>query len=444
MDLNEKRQKLGEMRAKLTETNKDNMTPEALKTWTDLKGQYDALNTEIKTAEEDQAKAAERQTFLTLAEANAKIAINAAIKPPVVDAAVAKSAAPLKLFKNFGEQLRSIRAAAVDPAHTDDRLFKINREVNAALGANESLPEEGGFAVQLDFAGMIMESAVSAGSILGLVDKYEIGAGSNGAKWIDLDETSVATTVFGGVQVYWAAESNTATAAKPKIYERKLELEKLMGIAYATYEMDQDSTFTSQLYTKAFTLAIQREGERCIIAGNGAGQPLGVLNSPGLVTVNKETGQAASTIMYENIVHMWGRLLPAQKAASVWLVNPDLQEILDLMSFPIGVGGVPVYLPAGGISADGLSSLKGRPVIPTDLCPALSSLGDIILLDPTQWMMIYKGGIDSATSIHVQFLTAENCYRFIFRMNGLPKRKSPLTLKNSSNARSSYVTLGPR
>ena len=33
------------------------------------------------------------------------------------------------------------------------------------------------------------------------------------------------------------------------------------------------------------------------ISGTGAGQPLGILNAPALVTVSKETGQAADTIV---------------------------------------------------------------------------------------------------------------------------------------------------
>jgi hypothetical protein len=59
-------------------------------------------------------------------------------------------------------------------------------------------------------------------------------------------------------------------------------------------------------------------------------------------------------------------------------------------------------------------------------------------------MLILKGGVQADTSMHVQFLTAENAFRFIFRMNGMPKRNKTMTIKNSSNARSSIVTLDAR
>jgi HK97 family phage major capsid protein len=287
---------------------------------------------------------------------------------------------------------------------------------------------------------MMMDTAAKAGNILPLVDKYEVGAGSNGVKWIDIDETSVATTVFGGVQVYWAAESGTATATKPKLKEMKMELEKLLGFAYATYELDQDSNFISQLYTRAFTTAIQRELEACIISKIGAGIPQSILSSGALVSIAKESGQAADTILWENIVKMYGRQL--DKAKAIWLAHPDLCEQFDFMTFPLGVGGVPVYLSASSVGS--VSSLKGRPIIESDHCSAIGDKGDIIFGDLSQYMLITKGGIQADTSMHVQFLTAENCFRFIFRANGMTKRNTGLTIKNSANKRSSFITLDAR
>ena len=48
-----------------------------------------------------------------------------------------------------------------------------------------------------------------------------------------------------------------------------------------------------------------------LLNGNGAGKPLGVLADPALVTVSKETGQAASTVLYGNLTNMFARLHPA-------------------------------------------------------------------------------------------------------------------------------------
>ena len=137
---------------------------------------------------------------------------------------------------------------------------------------------------------------------------------------------------------------------------------------------------------------------------------------------------------------MYNRILDKSKA--IWLCHPDVAEQLDFLSFPIGTGGVPVYLPAA--IAGSVSTLKARPVVESDHCSAIGDAGDFNFVDLSQYMLITKGGILADTSMHVQFLTAENAFRFIFRANGMPKKNSALTIKNSSNTRSSFVTLAAR
>ena len=66
----------------------------------------------------------------------------------------------------------------------------------------------------------MVDSAVKDSQIIGLVDSYQITDGSNSVKWVDIDETSIASTVFGGVQVYWAAEAAEVVANNPKLSEK--------------------------------------------------------------------------------------------------------------------------------------------------------------------------------------------------------------------------------
>lgn len=344
----------------------------------------------------------------------------------------------LKLFRNFGEQLAAIKRH-YSSGIVDERQQRIENECRA-LGMNTNIGSEGGLAIQTDFAGMMMESAATQGNILPLVDRYDVSGNANSVQWVDIDEVTVATTVFGGVVVYWAGESNAVTASNPKLVDRELKLQKLMGIAYATHELEQNSNFVADLYTRAFQTAINRELEACIVAGTGAGKPLGIITGGQSVSVAKEAGQAAATVVYENIIKMYNRAINKQK--SVWCIHPDVQEQLDFLTVPIGVGGVPVYLSASSLGT--LPALKGRPIVESDHCAALGTVGDINFTDFNDYMMIFKGGLQQDYSIHVQFLTAQNCFRFIFYANGMPKRSSALTIKNSSNTRSSCVKLASR
>jgi HK97 family phage major capsid protein len=319
----------------------------------------------------------------------------------------------------------------------------VNAEARA-LGLSEGVGSEAGFAVQTDFAGAIFESSAQVGDLLPLVNHYPVSAGSNSARWIEVAEDDVSETVFGGIQVYWAAEGKTVAASKPETQEQKIDLERLMGFAYTSEETMQDTTFASRLYTVGFGLAISRKLEGGIVSGTGIGQLTGVLKSPALVSVAKESQQTADTVKYENFAHMWGRLLPRCRRNAVWLVHPDVEEVLPLLIFPVGTAGVPVFLPPGGLNGSPLSTLYGRPIIPIDHCSALGDKGDVILMDPKEYAIFDKGGVQEMWSAHVAFLSAENCYRVIFRANGRPQMSKSITIKNSTNKRSAYVTLDAR
>jgi len=411
-----------------TLADKETLTEDEVKAYEAAEKEYDANVSEVT-----------RQEKLAKMEAEAAAKANTPVNTPIY-AQPKKKDDVMKPFKNLVDQLCAVRNAA-QTGQVDERLLQLNKFSNLPLGGNEGQGSDGGFAVQTDFAGLMINSAVKESQILDLVDSYEVTDGSNSVKWVDVDESSIATTVFGGVQVYWAAEGAAVTAANPTLVERELVLQKLMGLAYTTYELEKDSSFINELYTRAFTAAIRRELENTVIAGTGVGKPLGFLAGGGTVSVAKEGGQPAATILWNNISKMYNRALD-KNAPLAWVMHPDCHEQLDFLSFPVGVGGVPVYLPA---SAEGtLDTLRGKRIMESDHCSALGTVGDINLVDLSQYMLAYKGGIDAATSIHIQFLTAQNCFRFIFRANGMPKKRAALTIKNSANQRSSFVTLATR
>ena len=126
----------------------------------------------------------------------------------------------------------------------------------------------------------------------------------------------------------------------------------------------------------------------------------------------------------------------------VWLAHPDTSEQFDFMQFPVGTGGVPVYLQEA--KEGSVATLKGHAIVESDHCSAIGDAGDISYVNLKDYLLITKGGVQADTSMHVAFLTAQNCFRFIFRANGMPKKASKLTIKNSSTQRSSFVTLGAR
>jgi HK97 family phage major capsid protein len=405
-----------------------------------------ADNDRVFTAEEStqfEAHKKEFDGFKAMADAwNESNSIDATLTEPAnnsVPAARIDVVKNEKVFKTLTAQLSAIKNAATSGV-VDNRL----NIVNAALGQQSGVGKDGGFAIQEDFAGIMMDSAIKDDPFLSLLDSYNVSANSNAVEWVDVDEKgSIEQYIFGGVKPYWAAEASTVDVSKIQLKERKLELQKLMMFFYTTLEMSEDSnTFSEQLMTRAATLAIRRELMNCVVSANGTGvgKPKSILNSGAIVSVAKEAEQVAATVNYKNIVGMYHRAL--NKNQNVWLVHPDVSEQFEFLEFPVGVGGVPVYLSASSVGQ--LTSLKGRPIYESDHCSALGTVGDIMFVDPKEYMMIYKGGLRQDASIHVQFLTAQNCFRFIFRANGMPKRETNIKIKNSSKERTPYVTLATR
>ena len=300
-------------------------------------------------------------------------------------------------------------------------------EQRTATGLNESIPSEGGFLVQKDFASELIKDTYDNNEKPNRCRKIQISGPSNSFSANMIDETSRATgSRMGGVTVYHEAEaaSMSGLGSKPKFARLDLKLEKIMGLCYATDENLADSAQLGSIISQAFPEEMGFVLSDDIYRGDGAGKALGILNSPALVSVAKETGQAADTIVTENVLKMW----KCRKGRNLaWFYNQELEDQLDLLAIPIGTGGEMARLFVAPTAGNKYGTLKGAPAIPVEVASGPGDVGDILLADLSQYILIDKGGIQTAESIHVEFLTAQSVFRFIYRVNGQPIPKSKIT-----------------
>lgn len=341
-------------------------------------------------------------------------------------------------FKSFGEQLQAIAAASIN-GHRDQRLQWSSL---APSGAGESSPSDGGFLVQKDFVADMQKAMFDTGSILSRCRRIPIGANSNGLKLTQIDETSRATgSRWGGVQVYWANEGDSATAKKPKFRQADMTLKKVIGLCYATDELLADAVAMEAVMRQAFTEELTFAVEDAIVNGTGAGMPLGFLNAPAKVKVSKEGGQSAATILYANVLKMWARCHGRSRLNAVWLINQDIEPQLHSIA---NTGNNPIFLPPGGLSVSPYATLFGRPLLPVEYCATLGTEGDIILADLSQYVLIDKGGVVADSSMHVKFISDEMTFRFIYRVDGQPTWSNAITPYKGSNSQSPFITLESR
>lgn len=344
-------------------------------------------------------------------------------------------------FRTLGDMLNSVVVAARSQgSDVDPRL-----STRAATGLSEGVPSDGGFLVQEDFSATLLERVYEIGQISSRVDVIPISATANKLVMNGIDEDSRVTgSRFGGIRAYWADEAETKTASAPKFRQISLTLRKIIGLVYATDELLEDTVALEGIISRGFSSEINFLVEDSILNGDGAGKPLGVLNSGCLVTVTKETGQLANSVVYENIIKMWSRMWARSRPSAIWLINQDVEPELFNLGITVGTGGTPAYLPPGGLSASPFGTLFGRPVIPVEYCATLGTVGDIVLADFATYLMIDKGGIQSASSIHVRFLNDESVFRFVYRVDGQPSWFNALTPFKGTNTLSPFVALATR
>jgi HK97 family phage major capsid protein len=215
-------------------------------------------------------------------------------------------------------------------------------------------------------------------------------------------------------------------------------------LCYATEELLQDTIALAGIIQQGAAEELDFMVNDDICNGDGVAGPLGILQSGALVKVPMEAGQLADTIVTENIFKMWARMHPRSKANAAWYINTDVTPQLYALSLSVGTGGMPMYMGPGSLPNAPSGALLGKPVIETEFNATLGDVGDIILADMSQYVTIDKD-VQAASSIHVQFLTDQVAFRFVYRCDGQPKIAAPLVpYKGGGNTLSPFVALAAR
>ena len=344
-------------------------------------------------------------------------------------------------FKSIGDQLEAVKNATLTQGREiAPRLKALNIK---ALGANELVGSEGGFLLEPSFIAGLLTPLHETGPFSSRCSKLPIGPNANGVTVRAVDETSrAAGSRWGGILGYRLAEAGTKLATTPTFRLIELRLKKYAVLCYATEELMQDTTALGNIIQQGFSEELDFMVNDDILNGLGVGGPLGILASGALVTITKEGGQLADTVVTQNIFKMWARMHPRSKSNAVWFINTDVTPQLYGLNLTVGTGGMPMYMAPGSLPNAPSGTLLGRPVVETEFNPSIGDAGCIVLADMSQYALIDKD-VQMASSIHVQFLTDQLCWRMVYRCDGQPKIAAPLTpYKGTGSTLSPFVALG--
>jgi HK97 family phage major capsid protein len=293
-----------------------------------------------------------------------------------------------------------------------------------------------------------MSKVFLEGQIISRVSMTPLSGNNNGMTFRALAESSrVDGTRHGGAQYYWLSEGAEKTASELSFNKIELKLNKIAALVYATDELIADTTALESEIMSVVPRELRFGVQESFYAGTGAGQPLGILNAPCLVTQAAEAGQAAATIVSENVINMYARRWVGA-TDYVWMINQSVTPQLLQMNLGVGTGGALTYMPPGGLSGSPYGSLFGLPVIEIEQARTRGTVGDIALCAWSQYQAIEKGGIQGASSMHVRFIYDEMTYRFVYRVDGQPEARWPLPLTpfqgGANDTQGPFVVLATR
>ncbi len=414
MDLAQMKARLAVVLAKLEELNKvENYTDEIVAEVNDFSAEFEGLKAKIEAKEKME---------VTLASASASV--RKVVPTVVVEASHKEKNGG---FNNFGEFLGAVKDASNGKF---DPRFK-----NAMF---ERQGEDGGFLVPEEQLTEVTKKLQSDESLLAKTKQFSVSGNSLS---LPTDETAPWS---GGVAVNWASEGGQYSASKSKIGMANLKLHKLTALVTISDELLDDSVALESYIKTMAPEAIMHKVNSAIIAGNGVGKPMGILNAGFKIAVAKESSQTAATIVAKNVIKMYSSLIPAARAGAVWYINAGCEEQLRMMKDDLGNF---IYLaPGSQMNQSVYGMLLGLPVVPLiGSMPALGDEGDIILANLSYYYTITKqGGMKQAVSSHLYFDRDLQAYKFSLRLDGQCPFKSPVVTEFGNHSMSAIVTLAVR
>lgn len=349
-------------------------------------------------------------------------------------------------FDSIGEFVQTVwhnrtngkqRITGVNGADLDKKLEIVN---NYSI----KVPDSGGFLVPEEYRAQLLMLALEASIVMPRATVIPMN--SQTLVFPTVDATSNASSVFGGIVVYRTEEGAEFVESQAKFGKVKLDATKQTALAYLTNELIRESApAINAILTQMLPQAMAYNADLDFLKGTGAGEPLGALHAsnPGLLAIGAESGQTSGTIVWQNVLRMYSRMLPTSIPNSVWIASPDTFVELATMALTVGTGGSAVWI----TDAHGAPQLTllGRPVIMSEKTPGvLGQQSDLSLVDFTYYLVGIRDSLSIDTSDHVKFTSDQTTVRAIARNDGRPWLTSVITPQNGGPTLSPFVTLAAR
>ena len=224
-------------------------------------------------------------------------------------------------FSSLGEFMVAIRR------HTDEEVMsgKLMHWVQKVM--TEGTDSAGGFLVPEQFAteiyGAVMEASIVRSRAI--IQKMF----SDTLNVPVLSDSDRSSSLFGGITTSWIEETGdkTSGATDPVLGNLKLTAKELVASTYVGNNLEDDYEGGTKkpfedFIKIAFGRAIAFEEDYSFIWGTGAGQPVGIMNSGGLITPSRA---GIGKVDITDIGTLASRLLPGSWDSAVWMISQSVR-----------------------------------------------------------------------------------------------------------------------
>jgi len=247
---------------------------------------------------------------------------------------------------------------------------------------------------------------------------------------------------FGGINVFWQEEASEKTQSEPSFRQIKLVAHKMVGYTRASDELLADSAVSLEAFltgNMGFRGAMAWKEDYSFLNGNGVAQPLGILNSPGTLTVAREE---QGDVTYVDLVNMMAKFYSPSNRG-VWVASQSLKAKLMTMNGP---AGFPQYLWGNAVSGQP-NTLLGLPIVFTlNQLPlnSTTSTGDLLLADFDMYLIGDRQNTTVESTKFDRWRFDQTSWRAVHRVDGQPWLNAPITSVDGTTQVSPFVLLGAK
>ena len=239
-----------------------------------------------------------------------------------------------------------------------------------------------------------------------------------------------AANMYAGAAVDWIGEGAEKPETEVMLKETRWSPKEVAGHVVVTDKLLRNWRAASSLIERMLRGAILAAEDVAFLTGNGMGRPLGVLTSGALKRVSRAQ---AGTITYADLLAMDAVFL--EDPSAVWVVNPRVVPVLRQME---DAGGHLVW--SENAVAGAPATLLGKPILKCYRSPALGTLGDVLLMTPSHYVIKDGTPLTVAASEHVLFKQNKTIIKAYKSVDGGPWLGEPV-VNEDGQSYSPFVAL---